>query len=89
MTTQKKNNKLKNNKTQKRRYVEFSPNLSPREMFKLGSFGGTYWRPIKSKFFKNKLRNVHKKYPNSWWKNIPEENLSSTDYDIKKNKYGV
>ena len=89
MTTQKKNNKLKNNKTQKRRDVEFSPNLSPREMFKLGSFGGTYWRPIKSKFFKNKLRNVHKKYPNSWWKNIPEENLSSTDYDIKKNKYGV
>ena len=53
MTTQKKNNKLKNNKTQKRRDVEFSPNLSPREMFKLGSFGGTYWRPIKSKFFKN------------------------------------
>ena len=89
MTTQKKNNKLKNNKTHKRRDVEFSPNLSPREMFKLGSFGGTYWRPIKSKFFKNKLRNVHRKYPNSWWKNIPEENLSSTDYDINKNKYGV
>jgi integrase len=30
-------------------YPEFKPNLSPREMFKLGSFGGTYWRPIKSK----------------------------------------
>ena len=26
----------------------FRPNLSPRQMFKLGSFGGTYWRPIKS-----------------------------------------
>ena len=25
-------------------YPEFKPNLSPREMFKLGSFGGTYWR---------------------------------------------
>ena len=89
MTTQKKNNKLKNNKTQKRRDVEFRPNLSPREMFTLGSFGGTYWRPIKSKFFKNELRNIHKNYPKSWWKNIPEENLSSKDYDIKKNKYGV
>ena len=30
MTTQKKNNKLKNNKTQKRKDMEFSPNLSPR-----------------------------------------------------------
>ena len=29
-------------------YPEFRPNLSPREMFLLGSFGGTYWRPIYS-----------------------------------------
>jgi len=29
-------------------YQEFRPNLTPREMFKLGSFGGTYWRQIKS-----------------------------------------
>ena len=27
---------------------DFKPNLSPRQMFKLGSFGGTYWRPIYS-----------------------------------------
>ena len=27
-------------------YPEFTPYLSPREIFKLGSFGGTYWRPI-------------------------------------------
>ena len=33
-------------------YPEFKPNLSPREMFLLGSFGGTYWREIKSKFYK-------------------------------------
>ena len=24
-------------------YPEFQPNLTPREIFKLGSFGGTYW----------------------------------------------
>ena len=29
-------------------YPEFRPNLSPREVFKMGSFGGTYWRPIYS-----------------------------------------
>ena len=30
-------------------YPEFRPNLTPRQMFLLGSFGGTYWRPITSK----------------------------------------
>ena len=29
-------------------HPEFTPNLTPRQMFKLGSFGGTYWRPIDS-----------------------------------------
>lgn len=70
-------------------FPDFKPNLTPREIFKLGSFGGTYWRPIKSKFFKNTLKKIHKKYPKSWWKNIKEENLSSTECDIKKNKYKV
>ena len=32
-------------------YPEFKPNLRPKEMFHLGSFGGTYWRPIDSKFY--------------------------------------
>lgn len=72
-------------------YPEFKPNVSPREMFKLGSFGGTYWRPIKSKFYDTKLRNVHKKYPNSWWKGIPIEHLTTPfdKYDKTINKYGV
>ena len=34
-------------------HPEFRPNLSPRQIFKLGSFGGTYWRPIKSKFYES------------------------------------
>ena len=29
-------------------YPEFQPNITPTEMFELGSFGGTYWRPIYS-----------------------------------------
>lgn len=86
MKTIRKNN-LKLRKTQKKR--KFKTNLSPRDIFKLGSFGGTYWRPIYSKFFKYELRDKHKKYPESWWEGIPEENLSSREYDIKKNKYGV
>jgi len=87
--TRKKSNN-RNNKTKKNNVkLDFKPNLTPREMFELGSFGGTYWRPIKSKFFKNELRNVHKKYPKSWWQGISDEDMSSKEYDVKKNKYGV
>ena len=44
-------------------YPDFRPNLTPREIFKLGSFGGTYWRPIYSSVVNKNLKNVHKKYP--------------------------
>lgn len=95
MTTQK--NKISKNKTVKNRnsaihfkdHPEFTPNLTPRQMFQLGSFGGTYWRPIYSKTNKRDYKNVHRSYPKSWWQGIPEDNLSSPDYDVTKNKYGV
>ena len=72
-------------------YPEFKPNLSPREMFLMGSFGGTYWRPIKSKFYDDELKNKHKKYSKlGWWKGIPEDHLTRpfNKYDVKINKYG-
>ena len=47
----------KNNKTRKntnktihfKDHPDFTPNLTPSQIFRLGSFGGTYWRPIYSK----------------------------------------
>jgi len=70
-------------------YPNFTPNLTPRDIFKLGSFGGTYWRPIYSKITRKHYKNPHKKYPKSWWKGIPESDLSNPDCDVSKNKYGV
>ena len=70
-------------------YPEFTPNLTPQEMFELGSFGGTYWRPIYSGVLKKKLKPPLNDYPKSWWKNIPMENLVSEEYDKSKNKYKV
>ena len=72
-------------------HPEFRPNLSPRQVFKLGSFGGTYWRPIKSKFYDGELKNKHKKYSKlGWWKGIPEDHLTRpfNKYDVNINKYG-
>ncbi len=72
-------------------FPNFKPNLTPKEIFELGSFGGTYWRPIKSKFHKSLLREQHLKYPKSWWKNIPDNWLTNKwdNYDTKINKYKV
>ena len=71
----------------------FSPNLTPRQMFSLGSFGGTYWRPIYSAVTRRDYRNVHhrSKIPPSWWKGIPESSLSRPfdEYDTGVNRYKV
>tara|TARA_B110000046_G_scaffold140034_2_gene146574 strand:+ start:13430 stop:13987 length:558 start_codon:yes stop_codon:yes gene_type:complete len=72
-------------------YPKFRPNLTPGEVLNMGSFGGTYWRPICSvvtgKYYKNK----HKKYPKEWWDKLPKEWLTTEwkNYDKKINKYGV
>ena len=72
-------------------FPNFKPNLTPQEIFELGSFGGTYWRPIYSFITKKKYKNKHKNYPKSWWKNISNENLIKNfeDYDISLNNYKV
>lgn len=72
-------------------YPEFIPNLSPQEIFALGSFGGTYWRPIYSTVTNKSYKNMHNNYPKSWWKGLPDNWLVSKweDYDKTINKYGV
>ncbi len=69
---------------------DFKPNLTPSEMFKLGSFGGTYWRPIYSTIVNKNLNNKHLKFPKSWWQGInPETHLTNPNYNKAVNKYKV
>lgn len=70
---------------------QFTPNLKPRQIFKMGSFGGTYWRPIKSSITNKEYRDIHKNYPASWWKNISKDKLVTpfNNYDKSINKYKV
>lgn len=72
-------------------YPDFRPNLSPRQIMIYGSFGGTYYRPIKSMFYQTELKDQHLKYPKSWWKDIPADHLTREwkKYDKKINKYKV
>lgn len=71
-------------------YPDFNPNLSPSEIFKLGSFGGTYWRPIYSRITNKNYKDQHKKYPKSWWQGLTNKELTQSweDYDVSINKYG-
>ena len=54
--------------------VKFNPQLTPKEMLKLGVFGGYY--------FKGK----HNEYPNDWFK---DAKLSKTGYDINLNCFKI
>jgi len=70
-------------------HPEFRPNRSPRQIFKAGAFGGTYWRVIQSRVTKMEYEDMHLEFPASWWKGIPEEDLTSSECDKSRNKYGV
>ena len=80
-----------NNKLIFKDYPEFKPNLTPKEIFKLGSFGGTYWRNIQSAVTGKKYKNIHKCYPDDWWSDIPENHLTLKwkSYNKGVNKYKV
>jgi hypothetical protein len=71
-------------------YPDFTPNLTPKQIFKAGAFGGTYFRPIYSSVTKQKYKNIHKKY-SSLTKDLPEEILTKPfeKYDKSINKYKV
>lgn len=69
-------------------YPEFRPNLSPKQIFERGAFGGTYWRPIHSTVTGKNYKNAHKKFPKSWW-GKQEVTLPFDEYDKSLNMYGV
>jgi len=80
-----------NKKVSFKKYKDFKPNLTPRQVIKLGSFGGTYWRPIQSDVTGITYKNKHKVYPKTWWKGIPEDHMTRSweNYDKNINKYKV
>jgi hypothetical protein len=67
-------------------FPEFKPNLTPKQIFQRGAFGGTYWRPIHSKITKKDYKNKHREFD---FGAVPEAKLASDRYDKAINKYGV
>ena len=72
-------------------FDEFQPNLTPKEVLQMGSFGGTYFRPIKSRITgKSYVNEAWEELPNSWLHGLNiETEVASSYYDININKYKV
>jgi hypothetical protein len=75
-------------------HPEFTPNLTPSQIFELGSFGGTYWRPIHSTITGKNYKNIHLKYPRSLFNafhTLPNNYLTNNyeNYDRSINYYKV
>lgn len=66
-------------------YPEFRPNLTPKQIFSQGAFGGTYFRPITSSITGKSYKNKHTKYQF----NISDNLLTREHEDNKLNKFGV
>eukprot|EP01035_Chromulina_nebulosa_P018076 gene18076-23724_t len=63
-------------------HKEFKPNLTPKEILQLGSFGGTYFRSIKSGVTGLVYKDVWQEFPSDWFEglNISKQVTSSTYY---------
>lgn len=68
-------------------HPEFTPNISPRQMFERGILGGTYWRELENPFDGKTYKNEYKKIKGL--SDLPESIMSSSIYDSQKNKYKV
>jgi hypothetical protein len=71
---------------------QFKPNKTPKQVFKMGAFGGTYFRPIHSAVTGNdytpnqSMRGLSK----DWFKGLDMDKMvTSSTYDKNVNKYKV
>lgn len=72
-------------------HKSFQPSLTPREIFRAGAFGGTYYRPIVSKTAKCSYDvGVHLEFPPDWFEGLDISHMVTSEvYRKDVNKYGV
>ncbi|XP_041462574.1 uncharacterized protein LOC121413715 [Lytechinus variegatus] len=71
-------------------YPEMRPNMTPKEVLQAGSFGGTYFRPIKSSVTGEKYSGVWKELPKNWLEGLDiSKQVASSPYRAEVNTYKV
>lgn len=69
-------------------YPQFKPNLTPKEILQLGSFGGTYFRVIHSGVTGQTYHDAWKEFPIDWYDGLDiKKCISSPTYDKSLNYY--
>jgi len=69
---------------------DFFPNLTPEEVLRAGSFGGTYFRPIKSSVTGLKYDKQWEELPQSWIKGMNiKKQIAKVEYEKSVNTYEV
>jgi len=88
----KRSNKMKEDIHKEDIHKQFKPNKTPKQVFKMGAFGGTYFRPIYSSVTNKNYtpEEAMKGLPKSWFQGLDmEKMITSTKYDKNVNKYKV
>ena len=73
-------------------HKQFKPNKTPKQVFKMGAFGGTYFRPIHSSITGEDYtpKQAMKGLPKEWFKGLDIDTMvTSSKYDKNVNKYKV
>ena len=71
-------------------YPDFKPNLTPKEILQLGSFGGTYFRDIYSSITNKKYTKTWEELPKDWLENLDiNRKVCSQKYNKSVNKYNI
>ena len=69
---------------------DFRPNLTPKEVLQLGSFGGGYFRPIYSKVTKTQYDKVWMELPADWIEGLDvKTQIAAEEYHKSHNRYKV
>ena len=64
--------------------MNFEPNLTPKQIIKMGSFGGTYFNPTN-----HEIKIDYKEFPSEWFDGIPKKYYLSSKYDRNINFFKV
>ena len=71
-------------------HPEFTPNMTPKEVLRAGSFGGGYYRPIHCTVNEQDFKDVHKEFPKDWFEGLDVGRMIiSKTYRADINTYGV
>mmetsp|Transcript_76694 Transcript_76694/g.112333 ORF Transcript_76694/g.112333 Transcript_76694/m.112333 type:complete len:291 (+) Transcript_76694:85-957(+) len=70
-------------------HPQFRPNLTPAQVLEQGAFGGTYYRKIKSVVTGLSYEDVHKEFPDEWFKGLSPKQYKNGTYRGDVNKWGV